>query len=160
MNNKRGREERRHERYDTEARVYFRLTYDIKTKVKFQILDREGQDKTLSEKYLAICKNVSAEGLCFTSKRELKRGDFLHLEIYLPARKEPIQMKGEVRWSQQLPSQPKYEQKFNTGVKLITVDGKSVLGSVYHDGVHQIVWSSVMESVFGDCRKLTQRIQV
>ena len=160
MNNQRGIEKRRHQRHDAEERVYFRIAYDVKTKVRFQILKDKDKNNSLFQKYPATCKNVSAEGLAFTSSKELMKGDCLHIEVYVPSKKEPIDMEGEVRWSQRLPSQPKYEQKFDTGVKLITVNGKSVLESIYHDGANQIVWSSALESVFGEFRKLIQKIQI
>jgi hypothetical protein len=64
-------------------------------------------------------------------------------------------MDGEVRWSQRLPDSSR--DRFDTGIKLLNIDGKSVVSSVYHDGVNQIVWSSVLESVFGDFKKITQK---
>ena len=157
MDNHREKNKRRYERYDAEARVYFRLIYDVRTKVKFQILDKRNENRALSQKYIATCRNVSTEGLCFISNKVLKKGDFLYLELYMPTKEEPIQMEGQVRWSQAIPSKQKYEQKFDTGVKLATVDGKSVLDSIHHDGTNQIVWSSVLESVFGDFRKLMKK---
>ncbi|MFH1414301.1 MAG: hypothetical protein ABIG56_05595 [Candidatus Omnitrophota bacterium] len=43
MNN---REKRKYLRFDTEAKIYFRVAYDIKTKVKFQVVKKE-EDRLL-----------------------------------------------------------------------------------------------------------------
>ncbi|MDD5005871.1 MAG: PilZ domain-containing protein [Candidatus Omnitrophica bacterium] len=149
-------EQRRHERYPVEAKVYFNVSYQVMARLKFQILDKDKHDKTLSEKLSAMTKNVSVEGLCFISTRELKKGDFLNLYVYLPDAKEPITMQGEVRWCQESSGQ-KDDLKFETGVKLTNVNGKAVLGSTYHDGANQIIWSPVLESFFGSFRRLAER---
>ncbi len=158
MYNYKKRERRKYERYETEAKVYFRVIYEIKTKVEFRIITEKQEGRTLSEKYSAISKNVSAEGLCFTSHKQLEKGDALYLEIYLPKRKEPIHMQGQVRWSQCYTSQKENrEDKFDTGVKLTAVEGKSVMVSIHYDEVNHLVWSIVLESIFGNFRKLAKK---
>ena len=56
-------ERRKYLRYDTEMKVYFRVKYDIETRVKFKVLKGEP-----THKYSGLCKNVSVEGLCFVSQ--------------------------------------------------------------------------------------------
>jgi len=148
-------ERRKYERYATEAKVYFRVVYEIKTKVEYQIADKE--EGTLSKKYSAMSKNISVEGLCFVSDRQLAKGDKLYLEFYLPKREQPIRMEGQVRWSQATSKEEKQEDKFDTGVKLTAVEGKSVMASIHYDEPNHLVWSVVLESVFGSFRKIAQK---
>ncbi|MDD5005078.1 MAG: PilZ domain-containing protein [Candidatus Omnitrophica bacterium] len=157
MYNYKKKERRKYERYDTEAKIYFRVVYDIKTKIEFQVIDKSGKGELFSEKYPAISRNVGVEGISFISDQQLNKGDFLYLEVYLPDDKKPIHMEGQVRWSQQASLKAKKKNKFDTGVKLITVEGQSVLGSVYYDEANKVVWSVVLDSVFGNFRKLTQK---
>ena len=155
-------EKREYERYDTHAKIYFHVTYDITTKVKFRVMDKV-KNKALSKKYEAVSKNVSAEGLCFSSDKLLVPGDLLYLEVYLPVPadvkiplsskyKKPILMEGEVRWSQEAQAQAKGGKVFHTGVWLLTVNGKPVEESVYFDDANKVVWSIVLESIFGKFR--------
>ena len=64
----------------------------------------------------------------------------------------PIPMEGEVRWSQ--PSSKK--GCFDTGLRIATVDGKTVSDTIYTDETYHITWSAVLESVFGNFRKFAQ----
>jgi len=152
------KEKRKYARYDTEVKIFFRVTYDIKTKVEFQIKERD--KKALSKKYPAESKNVSVEGLRFSSKKKLEEGDIVYLEVYLPTIKEPIYMKGEVRWSHATSLKEKKEHKFDTGVELMTVNGRSVRDSVYFDETNKVFWSTVLDSVLGSFRKIVQRGQI
>src|SRR3989338_6544012 len=93
---KKRNEQRKYERYDTEVKVYYFVTYDVKTRVRFQILDKAHRKN--SPQYSAVSKNVSVEGICFLSGKELHKGDCLFLEVLLPGSKAFIPMEGEVRW--------------------------------------------------------------
>ena len=150
---KRKSEQRKHERYDTQVRVYYFVTYDVNTKVRFQILDKAHRKN--STQYSAISKNVSAEGICFLSGKELQKGDGLFLEILLPGSKAFIPMEGEVRWCQK--TNAKFRTKFEVGVKLSKVDGQPVEKSIYHDKEYQVIWSIVLESILGNFRILEQK---
>ena len=145
------KDKRRYERYDTEVKIYFYVTYDVRTKVRFKIVARNG--KTSSPQYSALSRNVSAEGLCFSSDKKLAPGDYLHLEVLLPGGKKSVPMEGEVRWCLRSPSSKKYD----TGVKLGYVSGESVEKSIYHDQAYQVIWSIVLESVLGNFRILEQK---
>ncbi|MDD5355832.1 MAG: PilZ domain-containing protein, partial [Candidatus Omnitrophica bacterium] len=103
-----------------------------------------------------MSKNISAEGLCFISDRQLKKGDRLYLELYLPKREQPIRMEGQVRWSQAASAEEKENNKFETGVKLTVVEGRSVMTSIHYDEANHLVWSITLESIFGNFRKLAQ----
>lgn len=157
MSDYKKKERRKYERYGTEAKVYFRVVYEVTTKVEFQILDKKKKDKSLSKKYLAISKNVSAEGICFTSDIKLEKKNILYLEVFLPGEKKPIIMEGQARWSHATSPEEEKKHKFDTGVKLISVNGKSVLASIHFDEANKVIWSIVLESVFGKFRKLAHK---
>lgn len=149
-------ERRKYERYATEAKIYFRVSYNLKTTVKFRVVDKF-QEKSCSRKYSAISKNVSAEALCFSCTHKLTKGDFLLLEVYLPSENKPIGMEGEVVWSRITSASHKTKRHFDTGVKLTAVDGLMVKDSIYFDKKHHVTWSVVLESIFGNFRKLAQK---
>lgn len=151
-------ERRKYYRYDTEMKVYFRVSYDVRTKVMFQVIDI-GKKKNMLKKHPGISKNISVEGLYFVSKKELAKGDILLLEVYAPNTKVPNLMEGEVRWSHKNPKDIKYKDMFHTGVKLITVNGKSVTDSIYHDKKYEVDWSIVLEAVFGSFKKMIKHLK-
>lgn len=149
------KERRKYFRYNTKVEICFRVNYDLKTKVKFQVIK---QDKgCLSKKHLALSKNVSVEGMCFSSNLKLKKGDNLYLEVYLPKQKNPVCMTAQVRWSKALLLKSEEKHKFDTGVRLMTVSGKPVSPSIRFDKKQQVVWSDVLDSIFGSFRKLMQK---
>jgi len=150
-------ERRKFERYDTEVKIYFDVKYDLKTKVKFQFIDKI-KHKIMSRKYSALSKNVSAEGLCFISGQQLKKDDTLHIEVYLPGQRDPIHMEGTVEWSKSA-SYLKVKDRFETGVRLKKVNGKDVTSSVYRDEEHHLVWSVVLESILGSFKIFAQKRQ-
>lgn len=150
------KERRRYERYDMETKIYFRVSYDVKTKIKFQVLNKK-KDKLLPERFSGLSKNVSVDGMRFASKKRLSKGDNLYIEVYLPKQKSPICMTGEVIWSKMLSPHSKGDYQFDTGVRLITVSNNSVLKSVYYDNKNHIIWSTVLDSVFGSFQKFIKR---
>ena len=152
------KEKRKYSRYETEAKIYFRVNYDIETKVRFQVLDKD-RERLLSRKYAALSRNVSVEGLGFSSNRKLRKGDIVYLEVYLPKQAKPIYMTGEVRCSNPALAKQKYNYRFNSGVRLLTVSGKPVTASVYFDKEYQVLWSIVLDSIFGNFRRLMQKMR-
>ena len=152
------KERRKYYRYDTEMKIYFQVSYDIRTKVNFQVLDST-KKKGISTKHSGLSKNISAEGLSFVSKRKLELGDILLLEVYAPNVKIPVLMDGEVRWSHKIPQAPKHKDMFHTGVRLISVNGKSVADSIYYDQKYKVDWSIVLESVFGSFKEMVKQLK-
>ncbi|MBI5150781.1 MAG: PilZ domain-containing protein [Candidatus Omnitrophica bacterium] len=147
-------EKRQYERYDTELKVYFHHTYDIRTKVRFQLFDRL-KKKAISQKYSALSKNVSAEGISFVSSHPPKKGDYLNLEVYLPTATQPVVMEGEVRWSR-LIARDKEGKVFQTGVLLKKVNNNPIHDTIYFDEEYHIHWSNVLESVLGKYKSLAK----
>jgi hypothetical protein len=148
-------ERRKFERYDTEVKIYFQVKYSLKTLVQFRILDRLHRQVS-PQKYSALSKNISAEGLCFTSPKVLTKDDILILEVYLPEQSQPILMEGEVRWSKKAESDPE-DKKMDSGIRIISVNGQPVDKSIYFDPANKIVWSAVLESIFGNFREFSQK---
>ncbi len=100
-----------------ERRRFVRL--DVEAKVNFRIKEIDGE-QVLSERIGGKSKNISVEGICFSSQNQLKIGSKIELEVFLPG-SEPVHMQGEVAWSS--PVQPKMGSKaaFDTGVKLLNI---------------------------------------
>ncbi|MCK5083096.1 MAG: PilZ domain-containing protein [Candidatus Omnitrophica bacterium] len=159
-----GEEKRKFKRYNTDVEIYFDFIYDLEMKVKFELIDQEGEE-SLSDKYLAVSRNISVGGLCFASSEKVRQGDLLHLEVYLPGAKEPIHMKGRVEWCKPVPALS-YEERlleeiegqrvFEVGVRLMLVNEESVDESIHHDAAYDVDWSIVLESVFGNYRTLME----
>ncbi len=150
-----GLEKRKYERFDTELKIYFQVNYELKTKVEFQLVDRK-RGEVLPQKYFAISKNVGAQGLCFTSGKKLDAGDRLFIEIYLPSQ-ERIPMEGEVRWCKEADKNGHTAGSFDTGIKLLKVNEKLVESSIRFDEENKIVWSEVLETVFGSFRVFAEK---
>jgi hypothetical protein len=152
------KERRRYHRYETQLEVRYSFVYDVKTLVKFQVKDRQ-TGQALSRKYSALSKNVNVEGLCFTSGKRLKNGDLLHLEVYVPGAREPVHMEGGVMWSKPDSFEPQDENKFDTGVRLFTVQGRDVQGSLFFDEANKLYWSVILESIFGSFKGLAAQFR-
>lgn len=148
-----GIERRKYDRYETEIKIQFYVSFDMETRIDFRVKEKS-TEKYSRQKYSAVSRNVSAEGLCFSSDRKLSQGDILALEVYLPAASEPITMGGEVKWSRRASQKTKEEELYDTGVMLITVNGEPVEKSIVVDNIHNVVWSSVLESIFGNFKHL------
>jgi hypothetical protein len=152
----RGRERRKYERYDMETKVHFYVTYSVKTRVRFRIFGSP-KFKAFSDPYIGITRNISAEGLRFSSNVRLQRGNLLFIELFLPGSLKAIPMTGQVRWSKQvLPRLPKL-YRFDTGVKLVSLKRKPVRPSIHFEEHKQVHWSVVLDSVFGGFRKFLQK---
>ncbi|MBN2452801.1 MAG: PilZ domain-containing protein [Candidatus Omnitrophica bacterium] len=141
-------ERRKFSRFDTELKVYFKVKYDINTRVEFRVVET-APDGDNNNKYLGVCRNVSVEGLCFDSVRKLNKGDILLLEVYEPIVRSSIEMEGQVRWSKMISGGDDDKKIFRTGVLLMTVQGKPVADSIYFDKQYKVMWSAVLESLFG-----------
>ncbi len=142
-------EKRQRKRYVPKKNVRVDFYYPVKTKVEFEQDEKSTEEHS---KHQGMSKNFSTHGMCFNSDVCLNRGEHLNLEVYIPLREEPICMEGRVCWSDE-------EQKdsFDTGVEILSVEGKNVDDTVYHDEVYDVDWSEVLESVLGQFRILAQK---
>jgi len=155
-----GKNKRKYKRYNTEAKIYFDYSYDLETKVEFELIGKEKKEKS-KKKYLAVSRNISAEGLCFVTHKSVKEGGLLYMEVYLPNVVEPIHMRGEVIWcddasesSKVALDDKKNKQMYRIGVVISLVEGKPVADSIHFDKEYGVNWSNVLESVFGSYKML------
>jgi len=165
MNEEKEHEEQRsHKRYNTEIEVFFDFEYDIETKIKFDVIDKS-KDKSISKKYHAVSRNISASGLSFVTHKDVKPGDYLHMELYLPSTRKPIHMKGEVRWHKAAEDsyehyglrEDVHEDIFQIGVHLTYVNDEPVDKSVHFDKEYAVNWSVVLEEVFGSYKTMMSK---
>ena len=101
-----------------ERRKYIR--FEAQTEIHFHISERSEEEST-RKRISGITKNLSIQGVCFVSDKELEAGAVITLEVNLPTQEEPLLLEGEVRWSQVSENQGE-EGMYETGVKLFTVD--------------------------------------
>jgi hypothetical protein len=153
------KERRKYERYDMKAKVHFRIYYELTTKVKFCLFG-EHKGKVRAKEFTGITRNISVEGLCFYSPKKLKKNDTIFIKIYLPESRKPIPMIGQVQWSKKTPAHAKGKFKFNTGVKLLSVRGHSVVRSIHIDRKYKESWSIVLDSVLGGFRRSLHKAMV
>ena len=105
-----------------ERRRYVRI--DVAAKVNFRVIKKERKERTAvsTENTSAMSKNVSVEGVCFKSKKQLPPGKEIDLQISFPSEPEPLLLEGEVRWSRPIQVEGEAETMFETGVKLYTFE--------------------------------------
>ncbi|MBF0618570.1 MAG: PilZ domain-containing protein [Candidatus Omnitrophica bacterium] len=144
---------RKHQRYETDVKVAFHVPYDFRTELGFKV----GPEAGPGLKYLGFSKNISVQGLCFESNKELKSGDLLWLELHLPKQKEVIYMQGEVRWCHLVEANGVTPKIFLTGVDVTKVDGADIEQTVYYDQKYKVDWSELLERVLGGFAKLNRK---
>lgn len=150
------KEQRQHKRFDTDVKIYFDFAYDVETKVKFQVV-KNSHPSPATQRYPGVSRNISIEGLCFVSSKQLSMGDKLNVEVFLPGSKDPIHMQGEVRWCHPLANSNKDEPAFESGLKVLTVEDQSVEKSIYFDEEYHVYWSTVLDSVLGTYRIIASK---
>ena len=148
------KEKRKYQRYNTEMKVFFQVTYDIRTKVEFEVIDKS-KTKTV-HKYSGVSENISAEGLRFVSRKQLNSGDLLLVEIYTPKTNKPVAMEAQVCWSRKFSNAQKRKESFRTGVKLVKVGGKLIKNSIHFDKKYHVLWSKALDDVFGGFAAMTR----
>jgi hypothetical protein len=148
--------QRRYPRYETDVQVYFKVEFDFETKLQYQQVDKVNQH-AVGDKHPATSKNVSVEGIAFNSSEQLKEGDVLNLEVFLPGGQSPIYMRGVVRWSSMKEFATRSGKSYDTGVKLMMVNGQPVGDTIYFDAAHQVYWSNVLESILGEFKQIGQK---
>ena len=150
--NQKPSEQRKSQRYSTEVEVLFQVAFPLKTQMSFQIIDPESGERN-TNKYPAISKNIGVDGLCFTTSFRLEQGEHISLEVFLEGKKDPIPMEGQVRWSRQSAFSTAKDRKFDAGIKIISVKGQMVSETFQYDEEKQVVWSGVLQTIFGDFKE-------
>lgn len=78
-------------------------------------------------------------------------GDKLMMEVFVPSSEKPVHMEGEVRWCTPTGTGSRV---FDTGVKISMVENTPVEKTIVVDSVNKVIWSIVLESVFGSFKHL------
>jgi hypothetical protein len=147
--------ERKFPRFGTDVKVSFKVAYDFRTEVDFKVKDEKepGQEQT----YIGFSKNISVNGLCFESAKQLKTGDYLWMELHLPKHGNMIYMEGEVRWSSLVQVSPTSPRQYISGILVKKVDGVEIDDTVYFDEEYKVTWSHLLERVLGGFAKLSRK---
>ncbi len=86
------------------------------------IVDARYKSISSEEAYrMGKTKNVSAEGVCFTSDDKFKKGDHVSLEVELFDDNPPVTIVGEIRWVTERKDPERGKKKYFNGVKLIDI---------------------------------------
>jgi Tfp pilus assembly protein PilZ len=146
---------RKYPRYETDAKIEFRVPYDFAAEVDFKITEEmiEGRDRT----YIGFSKNISVHGLSFESPKRLEMGDLLWMDLHLPKSDQVVFMQGEVCWCRAIESSMEDKPKFQAGIQIAKVDGLDVEQTVYFDKTYGVVWSELLERVLGGFAKISRK---
>lgn len=147
-------DKRTHARLTSVEEVRNEFAYDVRTRMTFRFRKDQKNEESL---FSGAIKNISAEGLCFVSNQHLSPGDKLEILVSLPGAAQAIKMDVEARWSAVAAPVTGETSRFDTGVRVITVDGRPVAKTVYYDEAYQVHWSIVLESVLGRFRIMQQQ---
>lgn len=101
-----------------ERRRFIRLGDNLKVNFQTQDKTKPGQ---LAQKVAAIVKNISVEGMCFTSEKSLTPGEEISLEVFLPGDTMPLRINGQVIWNNEA-SADNERPEFEAGAKLFTLE--------------------------------------
>lgn len=147
--------QRKYPRFETDVKVSFRIPYDFRAEVDFKL--KQEAASAHDHPYIGFSKNISVNGLCFESPKELKSGDPLWIELHLPKSDGIIYMEGEVCWSRLIPDTSASVAQYLTGVVVGKVDGSPVDDTVYFDEQYKVMWSRLLDRVLGGFAKLHRR---
>jgi len=91
--------------------------FDLDANVKFRFFDN------IDENIKGKAKDLSAEGVCIVTERELPRDKDVELDILLPGRKRPVRVRGKLAWIHKIKGAGKgLPSRYEAGIKLYTVD--------------------------------------
>jgi len=150
-------DKRNYHRHPLKDKALINFIYDFYAKVDVHSAEMPTKPKAL--KCHGVCKNISAEGICFASEIRLKRGEKLDLEFYIANSQSPIHMQGNVRWSKKAPESQSTYSQYDTGLKLTTIEGKDVCDSVHYDEKYRLYWSDVLELISGEWKQFIEEFR-
>lgn len=140
-------QERQFPRFRHDGKLAFRLHYDFTAKIDFKV----GPTPLASSQhsYLGFTKNISINGLCFESPKELKPHDKVWIEFHIPDSDALIYMEADVRWSTRISSKDEKIAQYLIGVCVTKIDGMSVEDTIYFDQAYQVMWSQLLDRILG-----------
>ena len=132
---------------DSEKRKYLRFGYPffirIRKKGGKEGLNRKGQSvitfKEFKENNISISKNISVEGICFTTSKDYPLNTLVLLEVFSPTRKVPFNMLAKVRWRKERAIKSSLECIYDIGVEFLKIDADGE----FHDLLEQLVNSKL-----------------
>ena len=95
------------------------VRFDLDANVRYKIAGNANVNESLKGK----AKNVSGEGLCIASEKEIPRDRDIELDISLPGKKTPVRVHGQVVWTHRIKGADKNKtDHFESGIKIYTAD--------------------------------------
>lgn len=95
------------------------IRFDLDTNIKFKFFESIDIGESIKGK----SKNLSAEGVCIVTEKEIPRNKNIELDISLPGKKRPVKIHGKVMWTHKIKSvDKKLPSHYEAGIKLYTVD--------------------------------------
>lgn len=105
----------------SEKRKYARL--DLQSEINLSVMD-VSKERVVAKRMKAAGKDIAVHGIRFITKKRLKKGDIVSMEIFLPNRESPVYVEGEVRWAKKL---SKNKEQYEVGINFLTLDEENVL---------------------------------
>ncbi len=95
------------------------IRFDLDTNVRYRFFDGMSIDESMQAK----AKNLSAEGVCIVTQKEIPRNKDIELDISLPGKKAPVRIHGKVLWTHKIKGVDKnMPDRFEAGIRLYTID--------------------------------------
>lgn len=138
---------------DSERRKYVRFAYPffirVRRKKGKEEFEKKGQPvitfKEFKEDNISIVKNISVQGICFTTSKNYPVNALVILEIFSPTRKIPFNMLAKVKWRNKRIVGKSSEYVYDTGVEFLKIDSDGE----FHELLEQLV-DSKLERVLLD----------
>lgn len=93
------------------------IRFDLDTNIKFRFFDN------IDESIKGKAKNLSAEGVCIVTEKEIPLDKDIELDISLPGKKRAIRVRGRIVWIHKIKSMDKgLADRHEAGIKLYTAD--------------------------------------
>ena len=99
---------------------------DLETKINVSSLDITNA-KAKASRMKAVGKNIGIKGILVVSDKKLKRDTLVTLEIFMPGKKKPIYIEGDVRWCVPINKKAKNPRKFEVGIQFLTVEKEHIV---------------------------------
>lgn len=95
------------------------IRFDLDANVKFRFFDSSDMGENIKGK----AKNLSAEGVCISTEKEVPRDKDVQVDIRLPGKKKEVRVQGKVVWVKTIRSgTDRVGDHYEAGIKLYTVD--------------------------------------
>jgi len=131
---------------DAERRKYVRFSYPFFIRIrkrKEKDFPKKGDPVITFKEFkgdsISISKNISVQGICFTTSKNYPIGTLVILEVFSPTRKTPFNMLAKVRWRNKRVVGKSSERVYDTGVEFLKIDADDE----FHELLEQLVDSKL-----------------